>query len=82
MGLRDIARRVLGKGKQSEIRLPPARGAGSYPREMSEENLISCFNARVCITCGAVLIVLLSLLGRDYDGTVHRKKQRAAGNES
>ena len=35
-----------------------------------------------CITCGAVLIVLLSLLGRDYDGTVHRKKQRAAGNES
>jgi len=27
-----------------------------------------------CITCGAILVVLLSLLGRDYDGTVRRKK--------
>jgi signal peptidase II len=31
-----------------------------------------------CIVCGGVLVVLLSLLGRDYDGTVHRKKKAAA----
>ncbi|MER6988584.1 signal peptidase II [Saccharopolyspora hirsuta] len=34
-----------------------------------------------CIVVGGVLVVLLSLMGRDYDGTVHRKK-KAAGNES
>ncbi|GAA2355785.1 signal peptidase II [Saccharopolyspora halophila] len=28
-----------------------------------------------CIVVGGVLVVLLSLLGRDYDGTVHRKKK-------
>ncbi|HVW42489.1 MAG TPA: signal peptidase II [Amycolatopsis sp.] len=27
-----------------------------------------------CITCGGILIVLLSLLGYEYDGTVRRKK--------
>ena len=27
-----------------------------------------------CITCGGALIVLLSLLGREYDGTVRRRK--------
>ncbi|SFS33671.1 signal peptidase II [Saccharopolyspora flava] len=30
-----------------------------------------------CITCGGILVVLLSLLGRDYDGTVHRKQKKA-----
>ena len=30
-----------------------------------------------CIVVGGVLVVLLSLLGRDYDGTVHRKKKAA-----
>lgn len=34
-----------------------------------------------CIVVGGVLVVLLSLLGRDYDGTVHRKK-KAAESES
>ncbi|MBK0867301.1 signal peptidase II [Saccharopolyspora sp. HNM0986] len=29
------------------------------------------------IVCGGVLVVLMSLLGRDYDGTVHRKKERS-----
>lgn len=28
-----------------------------------------------CIVVGGILVVLLSLLGRDYDGTVHRKKK-------
>jgi signal peptidase II len=28
-----------------------------------------------CITCGGILVVLLSLLGRDFDGTVHRKQK-------
>ncbi|MGI8307552.1 signal peptidase II [Saccharopolyspora hattusasensis] len=28
-----------------------------------------------CIVCGGILVVLMSLLGRDYDGTVHRKKK-------
>ena len=27
------------------------------------------------IVCGGILVVLLSLLGRDYDGTVHRRKR-------
>ncbi|MEV0086952.1 signal peptidase II [Saccharopolyspora sp. NPDC050642] len=30
-----------------------------------------------CIVCGGILVVLMSLLGRDYDGTVHRKKKAA-----
>ncbi|MGP4018096.1 signal peptidase II [Saccharopolyspora sp. 5N708] len=30
-----------------------------------------------CIVCGGILVVLLSLLGRDYDGTVHRRKKAA-----
>ncbi|WP_372907158.1 signal peptidase II [Saccharopolyspora indica] len=33
-----------------------------------------------CIVVGGVLIVLLSLMGRDYDGTVHRKKKAAEKN--
>ncbi|GAA3356073.1 MULTISPECIES: signal peptidase II [Saccharopolyspora] len=28
------------------------------------------------IVCGGILVVLLSLLGRDYDGTVHTRKKR------
>ncbi|WP_199740404.1 signal peptidase II [Saccharopolyspora rhizosphaerae] len=31
-----------------------------------------------CITCGGILVVLLSLLGRDFDGTIHRKQKKAA----
>ncbi|MBB5155726.1 signal peptidase II [Saccharopolyspora phatthalungensis] len=31
-----------------------------------------------CIVCGGILVVLLSLMGRDYDGTVHRKKKAVA----
>ncbi|GAA0520249.1 signal peptidase II [Saccharopolyspora thermophila] len=34
-----------------------------------------------CIVSGGVLVVLLSLLGRDYDGTVHRRN-KAAENDS
>ena len=30
-----------------------------------------------CITCGGALVVLLSLLGRDFDGTIHRKQKKA-----
>ncbi|MCI2420523.1 signal peptidase II [Saccharopolyspora sp. K220] len=30
-----------------------------------------------CIVCGGILVVLMSLLGRDYDGTVHRRKKAA-----
>ncbi|WP_408641771.1 signal peptidase II [Saccharopolyspora oryzae] len=33
-----------------------------------------------CIVVGGVLVVLLSLLGRDYDGTVHRRKKAAENN--
>ena len=29
------------------------------------------------IVCGAALVVLMSLLGRDYDGTVHRSRRAA-----
>lgn len=32
------------------------------------------------IVCGGALVVLLSLLGRDYDGTVHRGKRKQAGS--
>ena len=35
-----------------------------------------------CIVCGGVLVVLLSLLGRDYDGRVHRRNEQVAGNKS
>lgn len=28
------------------------------------------------IVCGGILVVVLSLLGRDYDGTVHRRRPR------
>lgn len=34
------------------------------------------------IVCGGVLVVLMSLLGRDYDGTVHTKKNKTSENES
>lgn len=34
------------------------------------------------IVCGGVLVVLLSLLGRDYDGTVHTRKNKTSENES
>lgn len=30
------------------------------------------------IVCGAALVVLMSLLGRDYDGTVHRRERTTA----
>jgi len=32
------------------------------------------------IVCGGILVVILSLLGHDYDGTVHSKKRRAGGS--
>jgi signal peptidase II len=31
------------------------------------------------IVCGGILVVLLSLLGREYDGTVRRRKSEAGG---
>jgi signal peptidase II len=31
------------------------------------------------IVCGGILVVLLSVLGREYDGTVRRRKSRAGG---
>ncbi|MBE9374244.1 signal peptidase II [Saccharopolyspora sp. HNM0983] len=34
------------------------------------------------IVCGGVLVVLMSLLGRDYDGTVHTRKNKTSENES
>lgn len=35
-----------------------------------------------CITVGAVLIVLLSLLGRDYDGTTARERKQQAAEQA
>lgn len=29
------------------------------------------------IVCGGILVILLSLMGRDYDGTIQRKKRKA-----
>lgn len=34
------------------------------------------------IVCGGVLVVLLSLLGRDYDGTIHQSKRKRAADSS
>jgi hypothetical protein len=47
----------MGKGKEAPVQLPPTPAPTpepvTFPLEMTEANLLSCFNARVCIHCGA-----------------------------